>query len=241
MIFSNRNYYKKKFISDLLGSAEEVGPKLFSKSVKPVIKEVALFGSSSQVGLCVLQHLIALGIKTLVVYHNNRIDFTHPLLTFCHTSDLEKHKDQLQNIIFIASINHLFSYRRFFTNTKKIVCFSSTSAVTKAKSNNIFEQEIVRSLLDGEQNVKIMAEECKFDFVILRPTLIYGLGIDSNVTAIKRFIQKFKFFLLYPPANGKRQPVHADDLAMAAISCLDNPKIKNKIYDLPGGETLTYL
>ena len=37
-----------------------------------------------------------------------------------------------------------------------------------------------------------------------------------------------------------RQPVHADDLAQGAISAAVSPAAKNRDYNLPGGETLTY-
>ena len=41
-------------------------------------------------------------------------------------------------------------------------------------------------------------------------------------------------------ATGLRQPVHAEDLAIAAIAAAASPKAANKFYSLPGGETLTY-
>ena len=37
-----------------------------------------------------------------------------------------------------------------------------------------------------------------------------------------------------------RQPVHAEDLAIGAIAAASSPASVNKIYSVPGGETLTY-
>ena len=37
-----------------------------------------------------------------------------------------------------------------------------------------------------------------------------------------------------------RQPVHAEDLAIGAIAAAGSPAAVNKIYCLPGGETLSY-
>jgi nucleoside-diphosphate-sugar epimerase len=37
-----------------------------------------------------------------------------------------------------------------------------------------------------------------------------------------------------------RQPVHAEDLAVGAIAAACSPAAENKIYSLPGGETITY-
>jgi hypothetical protein len=39
---------------------------------------------------------------------------------------------------------------------------------------------------------------------------------------------------------GLRQPVHAEDLAIGAISAARNSAAINKFYSLPGGETLAY-
>jgi nucleoside-diphosphate-sugar epimerase len=39
---------------------------------------------------------------------------------------------------------------------------------------------------------------------------------------------------------GLRQPVHADDLAGAAIAAAASPAAHDRAYDLPGGEILTY-
>src|ERR1700716_2292224 len=39
---------------------------------------------------------------------------------------------------------------------------------------------------------------------------------------------------------GLRQPVHAEDLAIGAISAAGNSAAINKFYSLPGGETLAY-
>jgi nucleoside-diphosphate-sugar epimerase len=45
---------------------------------------------------------------------------------------------------------------------------------------------------------------------------------------------------IYPPANGLRQPVHALDVADAALAIIDNPKTYGKAYNLGGNEGLPY-
>jgi nucleoside-diphosphate-sugar epimerase len=78
------------------------------------------------------------------------------------------------------------------------------------------------------------------EWVILRPTLIYGLGRDKNITEIARFIQRFGFFPLFGKADGLRQPVHAKDVAAACVAALRAPAAANRAYNLSGGETLAY-
>jgi nucleoside-diphosphate-sugar epimerase len=40
--------------------------------------------------------------------------------------------------------------------------------------------------------------------------------------------------------RGLRQPVHAEDCAVGAISAAQSVRAANRVYDLPGGETITY-
>jgi nucleoside-diphosphate-sugar epimerase len=76
--------------------------------------------------------------------------------------------------------------------------------------------------------------------VVLRPTLIYGLGRDKNIAEIARFIRRFGFFPLLGKAMGLRQPVHAEDVAGACVAALKAPLAVNRAYNISGGETLPY-
>ena len=122
----------------------------------------------------------------------------------------------------------------------KIVALSSTSRFTKFQSTDREEQEIAKRLSDAEAQVQCWAEARGIEWVILRPTLIYGLGSDKNVTEIARLISRLGFLPLFGKAQGLRQPIHADDVAAACISALQVFKTANRAYNISGGETLTY-
>ena len=47
----------------------------------------------------------------------------------------------------------------------------------------------------GARRVVTWAKSRGIEWVILRPTLIYGLGRDKNISEIARFIRRFSFFL----------------------------------------------
>ena len=84
------------------------------------------------------------------------------------------------------------------------------------------------------------AKQHNVGWTILRPTLIYAEGRDTNITPLSRLIRRFGFMPLVGGAPGLRQPVHAEDLAIGAIAAASSPAAINKFYSLPGAETLTY-
>ena len=122
----------------------------------------------------------------------------------------------------------------------RLVAFSSTSVFTKAASPDAYEQGVVGRLAEGEAAVQAFCAAHGVAWTILRPTLIYAEGQDQNVSRLARLIRKLGFLPLAGKGGGLRQPVHADDLAAAAIAAAGSPAAANRAYDLPGGETLTY-
>ncbi|HWA45258.1 MAG TPA: NAD-dependent epimerase/dehydratase family protein [Hypericibacter adhaerens] len=123
---------------------------------------------------------------------------------------------------------------------ERLVAFSSTSVDAKRDSRDPAAQAIVTALAEGEAAVAAAAARAGIGLTILRPTLIYGTGEDANVGRAARFIERFGFFPVAWQAEGKRQPVHAEDLALAALAALDRPQAIGRTYALPGGETLSY-
>ncbi|WP_197716702.1 NAD-dependent epimerase/dehydratase family protein [Methylocaldum marinum] len=123
---------------------------------------------------------------------------------------------------------------------KRILAFSSTSLFTKEKSGSEQERQMVSKLKKAEEDLQSFCTERNISWTIFRPTLVYSLGRDKNVTTIARFIKRFRFFPLVGAGDGLRQPVHAEDLALACLDAIDNPKTFNKSYNLSGGEVLTY-
>lgn len=123
---------------------------------------------------------------------------------------------------------------------RRVVVLSSTSRFTKDDSTDPEEQAVALRLAEAEARLREWAESCGVEWVILRPTLIYGLGRDKNIAEIARFIHRFGFFPLFGKANGLRQPIHAADVAGVCITALTLPAVVNRAYNISGGETLAY-
>jgi nucleoside-diphosphate-sugar epimerase len=130
--------------------------------------------------------------------------------------------------------------RLFNPSLRRIVAFSSTSVMTKLDSEVAAERDMIRRLIEAEQKIAAQCEQHNVGWTILRPTLIYAEGRDTNITPLSRVIRKFRFMPLVGGGAGLRQPVHAEDLAVGAIAAACSPAAENKIYSLPGGETITY-
>ena len=126
------------------------------------------------------------------------------------------------------------------SGARRVVALSSTSRFTKVGSGDTAENAIAAKLIDAEARVQAWAERREIDWVVLRPTLIYGQGRDKNISEMARFIRRFGFFPLLGSAQGLRQPIHAEDVAAACIAALQAPDVPNRAYNLSGGETLTY-
>ena len=123
---------------------------------------------------------------------------------------------------------------------QRVVVLSSTSVFAKQDSDDPQEQATARRLARAEEQVCAWARRHAVQWVILRPTLIYGAGQDKNISEIARIIRRFGFFPVLGRASGKRQPIHAADVASACMAALQRPAAANQAYNISGGETLPY-
>lgn len=123
---------------------------------------------------------------------------------------------------------------------RHVIAVGSTSRYTKMDSHDPAEQDTAARLALGEERLIEWASRNGVAWTLLRPTLMYGLGIDRNVSEIARFIRRFGFFPVLGTASGRRQPVHIEDVAQACIAALQAPAAVDRSYNLSGGEVLTY-
>jgi nucleoside-diphosphate-sugar epimerase len=124
---------------------------------------------------------------------------------------------------------------------RRVVAFSSTSRFTKRDSASAEERGLAQRIAEAEDTLASICRDHGIAWTIFRPTLIYGGGRDRNVSAIACLVRRLGFVPVAGAARGARQPVHASDLARAALSVLEDAATFGKAYDLPGGETLTYV
>src|ERR1700676_4611581 len=137
--------------------------------------------------------------------------------------------------LMAAALSHLAS-----PSLTRVVAFTSTSIVTKAESEVDAERESVRRWAAAERQLIVACERLGIQWTVLRPTIIYDEGRDANITRLSRLIERFGFMPLVGTGSGLRQPVHAEDLAIGALAAAASSTAANKIYAIPGRDTITY-
>jgi nucleoside-diphosphate-sugar epimerase len=123
---------------------------------------------------------------------------------------------------------------------RRLIAFGSTSRFTKGESSNWKEKRLASRLAGAEEALARSCPALGIAWTVFRPTLIYGGGRDRNISAIARFIRRFGFFPVVGEGRGRRQPVHAEDLAGACLLALECPSTYQRAYNLSGGSTLSY-
>jgi GT2 family glycosyltransferase/nucleoside-diphosphate-sugar epimerase len=210
---------------------------------------VIVTGATSQIGRFLIPRLLEAGHVVHAVSRRpmNTAGATDDALIW-HELDIEHDGNSLKKLAGAAALIHLapLGTLRCYIDAaaeigiRRIVAFGSTSRYSKLASADRKEQQWVRELIEGEDILAATCAKHGVAWTLFRPTLIYGCGMDRNVTTIANFIRRFGFFPILGEGKGLRRPVHADDLAAACVAVLDRPATFNRAYNLSGGEALTY-
>lgn len=192
-----------------------------------VERRVALLGAASPVGVVVSEMLTQSGWLVTPVSRHTK---------------LRSGSDTIPFWISVAPIWVLPEYFSSFSalGAKRIVALSSTSRWTKVDSADGSERHTALRLAESEARLSAWAAQSGIDWIVLRPTLIYGMGRDRNICEIVRFIRRFGFFPVLGNAGGLRQPIHVQDVAKACQLGLETGAVANRAYDISGGEVLSY-
>lgn len=211
-------------------------------------KQVLVSGATNQVGVFLLPRLIAAGFHVHALSRRDSAAHKpqHERIIW-HQADLdiEKHVQAAPQASYFFHLAPIWLALNVIeklseAGVRRIVALSSTSRFSKLNSQNISEKNIVEKLIAAEAALINKCDKYNIEWTLLRPTMIYGCGMDKNVTVIAKFIKKFSFFPLVGPADGLRQPLHADDLAGACLAAMNSAAAVSKAYNLSGGQTLKF-
>jgi len=206
------------------------------------MRNALVFGGSGQIGVPVIERLLADGWQVVAVSRTPQAD--RERLTWLR-GDLQRAQDLPGQADAIFSLGPLDHFSHWYAGTRilapRVIAFGSTSIETKVGSGDAHERDIADRLQAAESRIFAIARERQARATLLRPTLVYGAARDRSLTEIARMAGRAGFFVLPRGADGLRQPVHVEDLADATLAAVDADETGGRGYALPGGETLAYV
>jgi nucleoside-diphosphate-sugar epimerase len=122
----------------------------------------------------------------------------------------------------------------------RIVAIGSTGVRDKRDSPDPVDRDEAQRLARAEACLFAYGQASGTDVTVLRPTLLYGSGRDGSLMPLAQRARRWRALPWPRSAIGLRSPVHVDDVAQAALDCLDAPASKGRAFDLPGGEALAF-
>lgn len=132
-----------------------------------------------------------------------------------------KSKDQFVKNNVIATQNLIDISRSL--KVKKFILFSSAAVTSKR----------LDWYAETKQEKEKIVKESKLNYIIVRPSMIYGPGDNKNLGWLAQFIKKMPIIPI--PGNGLygRQPLYVEDITKITIKLIETKNAK-KIYEIHG-------
>ena len=94
------------------------------------------------------------------------------------------------------------------------------------------------SKYEAEQGLLALAKETGMEVVIIRPTLVYGLGVKGNFASLLKWMKR-GVPLPFGAVHNQRSLVALDNLIDFIIHCIDHPKAANEVFLISDGEDVS--
>lgn len=147
-------------------------------------------------------------------------------------------------ITAIASLGPLDAFAHWFAasdlHPQRVVALGSTSIDSKRDSPEPGERALAERLAQAEATLADACRKRGIALLLLRPTLIYGMGGDRSLSPLMALARRLPCLPISRRATGLRMPVHAADLADLVLGSLRAEQPRAGCYATPGGETLTF-
>ncbi len=200
-----------------------------------------VFGASGAIGRFLLPRLLAAGHDVVAVSRVTRASDDARLRWIA--GDLPGRMPPLPEGATLFSLGPLDAFAEWLAargaRDARIVAIGSRSIDTKKDSADAGERDVADRLARAEDSLSRIADANGAPITVLRPTLIYGAGLDRSLTPLVALARRRRIFPYVAGARGLRQPVHADDLAAACMALLHGVAPR-RIYDVGGGERIAF-
>ena len=208
---------------------------------------VLLLGATGQIGIFTIPRLVAAGFEVTALSRNPRPGWYPQFETVSwkqadvlQCGSLEEVGAEVDMLVSAGPVRLAGRVVEQSPQLERAVVFSTSSVFTKLESPDPGEKQLMQRILADEAGLSAACDANGTGLSIYRPTLIYGCGMDGNVSWLAKWIQRFGFMPVAGDAAGLRQPVHADDLAGAAVATLRSDTPLTLDVPLCGGSTLSF-
>ena len=189
--------------------------------------------------------------KIYILTHKSQINLSSPKIEILQGDMRNLHEicinDNINACIVLASAG--VGTHGKTRATYSINYGSTESAIKFCKLNNInriiFTSSInvklpklgayARSKLDSEKII----QESGLDYIIFRPSLIYGRKCKFGLYMIEKFIRKFGLVPVFGDGKKLEQPIHVDECA-EYINYYTLKNLSGRIIELGGFDAMTY-
>lgn len=118
--------------------------------------------------------------------------------------------------------------------TKKLLAVCENNKINKivhiSSQATKITKKGVYSITKGESDRAVSAS--KFDWVILKPSLVYGDGEKGLFNKIKAMVRMLPFVPVFGDGEVKVNPIHVDDLCKYIELVVGDPKNKGMVFDV---------
>jgi nucleoside-diphosphate-sugar epimerase len=205
------------------------------------VKRALVFGYTGQVGQALAAPLLAAGWKAVAVSRQPREAAPGVLWRQGALPAPVGLDEPYDAIVSLGPLDAFADAMAAATpRAGRVVAIGSTGLHSKAESPDPGERELAARLAAAEASLAATLAPRGIAGVVLRPTLVYGLGLDRSLSPLVDFARKRGWLPLPWRADGLRQPVHVADVAAAVLACLQAPSPLAGSFDLPGGEALPF-
>ena len=95
-----------------------------------------------------------------------------------------------------------------------------------------------KSKWEAEQGLQKIARETAMEVVIIRPPLVYGVGVKGNFATLNKLVAK-GLPLPLGAINNQRSLISLDNLVDLIITCIDHPAAANQVFLAGDGQDIS--
>jgi nucleoside-diphosphate-sugar epimerase len=157
---------------------------------------------------------------------------------------LGKACSEIDTVVHLAALTHSSSRKAYFEINEA----GTKNLITVCEKNNvrrfIFVSSVAASEEGGDYGVsKLRCEELVqksgLDWVILRPSEVYGLNMEEGIGKLVAWVKKFPIIPVIGDGSYFLSPVSVDDVVQVMVEVLRDDSVKKETLNLCGPEKMT--